>query len=126
MQAEQEALKTLRLTLAKYRANKEKVSPKDLETKYKKAFASLKQQLKEETETYLTIIMLQNMRILDDNTHETLDALLSDMNLHQIGKRAGRAVFKNYNLDELRQIGLEQRERNKKIILHWEGLVDAE
>ena len=124
MQTEQEALKNLTLTLKKYKANKENVDPEELKTKYKIAFDKLKEQLKKETEAYIIIVMFQGMRFYYETEDETVDALMADINKNKIGKMAGRAVFKHYDLEELRQLAVEQRDRNIKIILSHQGLID--
>lgn len=121
MTREAEALNNLRLTLEKYKKNKENVSKEDLEGKYKKSFDKLKAQLSKEAEAYIIVLMFQGMHFYHEYIDETVEALMDDINARQIGKRVGRAVFKNYDLDEVKAIALEQRDRNIGIILKWRG-----
>lgn len=112
MQNEQEILENLQATLEKYRANKTKVSPEDLAGKYAAAFGKLKAKLKAETEAYLKAAIFSGFVVLKDDYEELSRAMEQSLKDNQIGKRAGTAVFKNFSIEELKQIAVEQRERN--------------
>ena len=111
MQNEQEILENLQVTLEKYRANKTKVSPEDLAGKYAAAFGKLKAKLKAETESYLKAVIFSGFTVLKDDHEELFRAIEQSLKDNQIGKRAGTAVFKNFSIEELKQIAAEQRER---------------
>lgn len=111
MEKVREALKILESTLNKYYLNKTKISPEDLEGKYRNAFQKLKEKLKAETESYLSIYCFSGFKIRYDDSEELAAAIDRSIKKNQIAKRAGRAVFQNFNLDELQEIAKEQRQR---------------
>lgn len=115
MEKAQEALKTLESTLEKYRLNKTKVSPADLEGKYKVSFQKLKQKLKGEVEAYLKEYCLSGFRILGSDSGELVAAINRSFQDGQIGKRAGRAVFRNFSIDEVQEIAREQRQKVQEL-----------
>lgn len=106
-----EALKTLGLTLEKYRKNKTMVSPADLEGKYKVSFQKLKQQLKAELEAYLKAFCLEDIVIRADDGEEIIKAINKAFKDNEIGRRVGRAAFKNFDLIEVVEIAKEHKDR---------------
>lgn len=106
-----EALKTLGLTLEKYRKNKTMVSPADLEGKYKIPFQKLKQQLKSELEAYLKAFCLEDIVIRADDGEEIIKAINKAFKDNGIERRVGRAAFKNFDLTEVVEIAKEHKER---------------
>lgn len=119
MISEQEA--TLTATIKKYRMNKENISPEELKTKYATAFQKLKDRLKKEAEDYMLMATLKGLYARSDVTDMTIDALIEDMKEQKIGKRVGCAVFKHYDIEEVKEICEEQRKRNVGIILKMGG-----
>lgn len=106
--------KKLAITLEKYRKNKTLVPAADLAGKYKVPFEKLKAQLKEELETYLACYSLQGLMVIQDKEgylkefKENVNRILSDPD---IGKRAGKAAFKEFDIQQIKQIAEELRER---------------
>lgn len=119
MEKAQEALKTLESTLEKYRLNKTRVSPADLEGRYKVSFQKLKEKLKAETESYLSAYCLSGFRILQSDSGELIAAIDRSFKESRIGKRAGRAVFKDFSLQELQEIAREQRQRVQELYAEY-------
>ncbi len=119
MEKAQEALKTLESTLEKYRLNKTKVSPEDLNGRYKVSFQKLKEKLKEEMQSYLAEYCFSGFRILQSDSGELMKAIDKSIQESQIGKRAGRAVFKNFSLQELQEIAKEQRQRVQELYAEY-------
>lgn len=115
METEQELKKTLENTLSKYRANKEKVSPEDLAGRYKIAFDKLKEQLRKLTEDYLMQIALSDFKVLEKDGDEVIKEFQRCIDEYGAGKKAGKAIFKNYSIQELEQIGTELWEKLNQI-----------
>lgn len=110
-----EALKIAALTLEKYRKNKTMVSPEDLQGKYKIPFQKLKEQLKGEIEDYLKAFCLSDIRIKESDCQDIVAAIDKSFVDNQIGKKVGRAVFKEFDIEAVKQIAKEHRERILKI-----------
>lgn len=114
MDKAEEIEKSLAITLEKYRKNKTLVPAADLAGKYKVPFEKLKAQLKEELETYLTWYSLQGLAIAKDEEvslkefEEAVNRILSDPD---IGKRAGKAAFKEFDIQQIKQIAEELRNK---------------
>lgn len=119
MEKVQEALKTLESTLEKYRINKTKVSPTDLEGRYKVSFQKLKEKLRVEAEAYLNVYCFSGFRILQSDSGELMAAIDRSIRESQIRKRVGRAVFKNFSLQELQEIAKEQRQRVQELYAEY-------
>lgn len=119
MEKAQEALKTLESTLEKYRLNKTKVSPEELNGRYKASFQRLKEKLKAETESYLTEYCLSGFRISQSDSGGLVAAIDKSFRESQVGKRAGRAVFRNFSLQELQEIAAEQRQRIQELYAEY-------
>lgn len=104
------------VTLERYRKNKTLVSPEELAGKYKKSFQKLKHQLKEELEEYLRLFILDGLQVRDD---EEGNQVIADINQSfkegQIGKRVGQAAFREFDLEKIKQIAQEHRQRVEKI-----------
>lgn len=80
--------------------------------KYKKAFEKLKQQLKEELEEYLRLFILDGLQIRDDSEGQQLiDEINRAFKEGQIGKRVGRAAFREFDLEKIKQIAQEHRRK---------------
>lgn len=107
-----EALEKAAGTLEKYRRNKTLVSPEELAGKYKKAFEKLKRQLKEELEECLRLFILDGLRIRDDSEGQQLiDVIDQAFKEGQIGKRVGRAAFQEFDLEKIKRIAEEHRQK---------------
>ena len=115
MATEQEIRKNLETTLSKYRTNKEKVSPEDLAGRYKIAFDKLKDQLKGLTSDYLMQITMADFRILQSDSDGVIQGFQNCIDNFGTGKKAGRAIFKNYSIQELERIGAELKAELEKI-----------
>lgn len=115
METEHELRKTLENTLSKYRTNKEKVSPEDLARRYKIAFDKLKEQLRGLTKDYLLQITIADFKILERDGDEVIKEFQRCIDEYDAGKKAGRAIFKNYSIQELEQVGAELKERLNQI-----------
>lgn len=80
--------------------------------KYKKPFEKLKQQLKEELEEYLRLFVLDGLQIRNDSEGQQV---VTDINQAfkeaQIGRRVGRAAFREFDLEKIKQIAEEHRQR---------------
>ena len=106
--------KSLAETLEKYRKNKTLVPAADLAGRYKVPFEKLKAQLKDELQTYLTLYALHGLvGRKDDEGHlkefeDTVNRIFSESD---IGKRAGRAAFNEFDLQQIKQIAEELRIR---------------
>ena len=80
--------------------------------KYKKAFEKLKQQLKEELEEYLRLFILDGLQIRnDDEGQQLIDEINRAFKEGQIGKRVGRAAFREFDLEKIKRIAEEHRQR---------------
>ena len=100
------------ITLEKYRKNKTLVPPEELAGKYKKPFEKLKQQLKKELEEYLRLFILDGLRFRnDDEGKQLIDEINRAFKEGQIGKRMGRAAFREFDLEKIKQIAQEHRRK---------------
>lgn len=107
MTSKEEMRKTLENTLSKYKNNKEKVPAADLAGKYRQAFDKLKTQLKDATNDYLIQITVADFQILERDGDEVIKQFQRVIDDFEAGKKAGRAIFKNYSIQELERIGAE-------------------
>lgn len=121
MERAQEALKALESTLEKYRKNKTNVSPEDLAGKYRVSFQKLKEKLKAETESYLAAYCFSGFRIRQDDSGDLLAAINRSIQESQVAKRACRAVFRNFSLQEVQEIAAEQRQRIAELYAGYFG-----
>lgn len=117
MQKSEEAFKIAALTLEKYRKNKTLVPPEDLAGKYKVPFQNLKNQLKREVQEYLETYCLGGLLIAKDDCEEVVAEINQAYADADVGKRIGRAIFKDFDLEAVKQIAEEHRQRIYKI---WE------
>lgn len=115
MEEARKALEILEPTLRRYRENKTKVPKADLDGKYRDAFQKLKGRLKEETEDYLRAVLLSGFQVLKSDGDGLVDAIERSIAENQIPRRAGRAVFRNFSLQELQEIAWEQRQRIQEL-----------
>lgn len=112
----EKALEKAAKTLEKYRKNKTLVPPEELAGKYKKPFEKLKQQLKEELEEYLKLFILDELQIWDNEEgQQFIDEINQAFKERQVGKRVGRAAFREFDLEKIKQIAQEHRQRIEKI-----------
>lgn len=80
--------------------------------KYKKPFEKLKQQLKEELEDYLRLFVLDGLQIRDDDEGQRIVAEINQaFKEAQIGSRVGRAAFREFDLEKIKRIAEEHRQR---------------
>lgn len=80
--------------------------------KYKKPFEKLKQQLKEELEEYLRLFALDGLQFRDDDEgRQLVDEINRAFREGQIGKRVGRAAFREFDLEKIKQIAQEHRQK---------------
>ena len=115
MEKAEEALKTAAVTLEKYRKNKTLVPDADLKGKYKVPFEKLKQQLKDELEIYLKEYILSGLVVkkpADELVEKINQIIIQDC----IGKRVGRAAFRDFDIHAVKQIAEECR---KKVYEVW-------
>ena len=99
-------------TLEKYQKNKTLVPPEQLAGKYKKAFGKLEQQLKEELEEYLRLYILDGLQVRDDEEGQQVIAEINQaFKEAQIGRQVGRAAFKEFDLEKIKWIAQEYRQK---------------
>ncbi|MCM1221462.1 MAG: hypothetical protein NC548_43985 [Lachnospiraceae bacterium] len=80
--------------------------------KYKKPFERLKQQLKEELEEYLRLFVLEGLKVLnDDEGQRLIDEINRAWKQAEIGRRIGRAAFREFDLGKIQQIAQEHRRK---------------
>lgn len=109
----EEILKQATVTLEKYRKNKTLVPPEDLAGKYKVPFQNLKRKLADEISCFIKAYILEGLQFSDDNTcfegfARDVDRIFKDSG---IGKRAGMAVFKDFDMAQVERIAEELRVR---------------
>lgn len=111
----EKAVKTLEkaaVMLEKYRKNRILVSPEELAGRYKKPFEKLKQQLKEELEEYLRLFILDGLEFQDDDEgRQLIDEINRTFKEAQIGRRVGRAAFREFDLEKIKRIAQEHRQK---------------
>lgn len=109
MENADEALKILSSTLEKYRMNKTKVPAADLAGKYRVPFQKLKQKLRDDIEAYLKAYSLSGIMIMKGDLESITAEINRSFREREIGERAGRAAFQDYNLAEIQKIAGECR-----------------
>lgn len=112
MEKTAEILERAAVLLEKYRKNKTLISPKDLAGKYKAPFEKLKQELKEGLEMYLKSYSIEGLILTEDETgslEEFVEAVNRIFISTNMGKRVGKAAFKNFDLDQVKQLAEELR-----------------
>ena len=118
IQEEQEPLDILLKTMEKYVKNKRNCSPEDLSGKYAKSFQALKERLAQDTKKYLHYAVFGSLYWEDSDQGrialKKAQAILDEM---EIGKRAGKTVFADMNIDAL--IDLAQSARNRVVTEAW-------
>ena len=108
----EKALEKAAATLEKYRKNKTLVPPEELAGKYKKSFEKLKQQLKEELEEYLRLFVLDGLQVRNDDEGQQVIAEINQaFKEAQIGRQVGRAAFREFDLEKIKQIAQEYRQK---------------
>lgn len=90
--------------------------PEELAGKYKKSFEKLKQKLREDLAEYLRIFILDGLQIRDDSEGQQV---ITDINNAfkeaQIGCQIGKAAFRDFDLEEIKRIAQEHRQKVEKI-----------
>lgn len=108
----EKTLEKLAATLERYRKNKTLVPPEELAGKYKKPFEKLKQQLKEELEEYLRLFVLDGLQVRNDDEGQQVIAEINQaFKEAQVGRQIGRAAFREFDLEKVKQIAREHRQR---------------
>lgn len=97
-------------TLEKYRKNKTLVSPADLEGKYRVPFQKLKKQLADELSEYLKAYSLERLQLTgSDHFEEFAESVNQIFRNTDMGKRVGKAAFKEFDIAQVTQIAEELR-----------------
>lgn len=105
-------LEKVAISLEKYKKNKTLVSPEDLAGKYKVPFQKLKAQLTDELSEYLKAYSLEGLKVIQDNNGEKFAEAVNRIYLDTgIGKRVGKAAFKDFDLEQVKQLAEELRLR---------------
>ena len=80
--------------------------------KYKKPFEKLKQQLKEELEEYLRLFVLEDLKVIDDDEGRQIIAEINQAwQQAEVGRQIGRAAFREFDLEKIKQIAQKHRQR---------------
>lgn len=80
--------------------------------KYKKPFEKLKATLKEELEEYLRLFILDGLKIIDDDEgSQIVDQINWAWKESEAGRRIGRAAFREFDLEKIKQIAQEHRQK---------------
>ena len=111
MENADEALKTVALTLEKYKKNKTMVSPEDLKGKYKVPFEKLVSQLQEELSDYVSSCCFHGLIIRKCDEPEFMKEIHQTLEDFGVSKAVGCAAFKNFDLEEVKRIAEEARQR---------------
>ena len=112
MEKPTEILEKVAISLEKYKKNKTLVSPEDLAGKYKVPFQKLKAQLANELSEYLKACSLEGLKVIQDNNlNEFTEAVNRIYKDASIGKRVGKAAFKDFDLEQVKQLAEELRIR---------------
>ena len=111
MENTDEALKTVALTLEKYKKNKTMVPPEDLKGKYKVPFENLVNQLREELSDFVSAYCFHGLIIRKCDEPELMKEINQAFEDSGVGKAIGCAAFKNFDLEEVKRIAEETRQR---------------
>lgn len=104
MKKSTELLKRVAATLEKYKKNKTLVSPEDLAGKYKVPFENLKSQLKKELQEFLKTYSLEQLELRDgDELKEFVSAAERIFKTTDLGRQAGQAAFKEFDIEKVKQ-----------------------
>lgn len=106
-----EALKTAALTLEKYKKNKTMVSPEDLKGKYKVPFENLVNQLREELSDFVSAYCFQGLVIRKSDEPELMKEINQAFEDSGVSKAIGCAAFKNFDLEEVKRLAEDARQR---------------
>lgn len=97
-------IERLEALVKKLKNNDENVPKQELETKYEKPYKKLKQDIKELAEKILRELILDGLFIFkDDEGYQVVDEigkLAEEENKGGIGKRFGRALTSEYDVDK--------------------------
>jgi len=113
MEKPTEILEKVAISLEKYKKNKTLVSPEDLAGKYKAPFQKLKAQLASELSEYLKAYSLEELKVIQDNNgfKEFTEAVNRIYAESGMGKRVGKAAFKDFDLEQVKNLAEELRLR---------------
>ena len=112
MEKSTDLLKKMAVTLDKYKKNKTLVSPEDLAGKYRVPFENLKNQLKKELQEFLKTYSLEQLELIEgDELREFVAAAERIFKTTDLGKRAGRAAFQEFDITKVKQCAEELRIR---------------
>lgn len=76
----------------------------------------MKQQLKAELEEYLRLFILDGLKIIDDDEgSQIVDQINQAWKESEVGRRIGRAAFREFDLEKIKQIAQEHRQRVEEI-----------
>lgn len=110
MEKPTEILEKVAISLEKYKKNKTLVSPEDLAGKYKAPFQKLKAQLASELSEYLKAYSLDGLKVVQDNNLEGFTEVVNRIYIDTgMGKRVGKAAFKDFDLEQVKQLAEELR-----------------
>ena len=112
MEKSAEILEKVAVLLEKYKKNKTLVPPEELAGKYKVPFEKLKRQLADELSDYLKAYSLQWLTLAEDNEGYFTDfiEMVNQLFIESgMGKRVGRAAFKEIDLEHIKQLAEEVR-----------------
>lgn len=114
MEKSSDALQKFAGTFEKYKKNKTLVSPEDLKGKYRVPFEKLKAQLREELTAYLKAYSMEGLVLVQDDLGY-LESFLAAVNRiyseSGMGKRIGQAAFKDIDIEKVKQLAGELRNR---------------
>ena len=112
MEKSSKSLEKTAETLDRYRKNKTLVPPEELAGKYKKSFQKLSKQLKRELEEYLSLFILDGIKIIDnDEGHQVAEQINQAWKQAGIEQQIKRAAFLEFDLEKIKRIAKEQRQR---------------
>lgn len=111
MEKSAEALKTLSLTLEKYRKNKTLIPKADLEGKYKVPFGKLTDQLESDLQEFFRLHCLAGKKVLESDKSVLLSEIETIFREDHIGARIGKAAFEHFSIEEIKSIADELRSR---------------
>lgn len=76
----------------------------------------MKQQLKAELEEYLRLFILDGLKIIDDDEgSQIVDQINQAWKESEAGRRIGRAAFREFDLEKIKQIAQEHRQKVEEI-----------
>ncbi len=113
MPSNEEIRASLENSVLKLKVNREKVPLADLQTKYKKSYDKLIDEIKELTKEYLTRLAVDGFKISSEDGDEVIAEFqkLAD----EVGRKASEAVFKSYSVSELEAVAGDLKKRFEEV-----------